>query len=394
MTISGSDLVIVGSFSDNPFAIDMASHCGQEDDYADLISLKVFANGEFCPRFISDEEDLREVGNRLEGMTVVLVSTDVSTTFFSRNELVWRTCLVARAAKDNGAKDVVLVEPDLFFSAQDRGPRKEHGHTDAQRSLGDYKKFDGQPFSSLLYSQILKLSGVDAVLTVHNHSLSVQRLFRATFADRFLNCSPAEVFADYILHSDLVPTFRSGKRLLLCAPDKGAHGFAQDIQHLVGEEASGVVLLAKERTGERSVSSIIAPDSPTPREDIAGKDVIIVDDMVRTGGTMRECCRLLKDAGAEKVVFCVSHFHSSREVRENLNHPEVDEIVALNTLPLITNRDEQGRLRKKMTVLKIEKWLSKKLLEFLDRNGQRITGRMYGIDISTKNPRAPKADAS
>ena len=67
--------------------------------------------------------------------------------------------LVARAAKDNGARKVVLVEPDLFFSAQDRGPRKEHGEMEFPRDEADYKKFDGQPFTSRFYAQALALAG-------------------------------------------------------------------------------------------------------------------------------------------------------------------------------------------------------------------------------------------
>ena len=48
-------MLVVGNFSDDPFAIDVAFAVGQFDDIADLISIKTFANTEFCPRFISDE---------------------------------------------------------------------------------------------------------------------------------------------------------------------------------------------------------------------------------------------------------------------------------------------------------------------------------------------------
>ncbi len=124
---------------------------------------------------------------------VVVVSTGSSR--YTRNELAWRNLVVTRAAFDNGAQDVVLIEPDLFFSAQDRGPRPEHGDLDRARTEDDLKKFDGQAFTSLLYAQLLSLSGVHAVITVHNHSATVQRLFRDEMPGGFLNLSPAEVFA-------------------------------------------------------------------------------------------------------------------------------------------------------------------------------------------------------
>ena len=138
-------MIVVGNSSDAPFAIDVAFALGQSEDIADLISMKSFANTEFCPRFISDESDLTRIGDQLDGKTVVIVSTSSLT--MSRNSLAMRNLLIARAAKDNGAEAVVLVEPDLYYSAQDRGPRPEHGKTHFERDVDDLKKFDGQPLS-------------------------------------------------------------------------------------------------------------------------------------------------------------------------------------------------------------------------------------------------------
>jgi ribose-phosphate pyrophosphokinase len=384
MNTDGKSLLIVGTESDNPFAIDIGVYCRQATDIADILSLKTFANTEFCPRFISDENDLSDIGRKLRDKVVVIVST--ASNVSSRNELAWRNLVIARGAKDNGAARVVLVEPDLFFSAQDRGPQPEHGELDRERDVTDYKKFDGQPFSSLLYAQSLGLAGVDAVITVHNHSTSVQKMFKAQMKDAFLNLSPAEVFAHYIRTSDVAPSLHSGKGVLVCAPDKGARKFAMEVHQGLGA-AAHLLYLAKQRTGERSVSSLVDAESPSPMESIAGKDVIILDDMVRTGGTMKEACRLLKEAGAARMVFFVTHFYASPEVRENLHDPALDEIVTTNTIPCILNRDMQGRLRHKMTVLKLEKWISRHLLEFLGRPWDHLAGMPYTVDMSSKNPR-------
>jgi len=377
-------VLVVGTESDNPFAIDIAVFCNQGTDIADILSLKTFANTEFCPRFISDENDLSDIGRKLEETTVVIVST--ASNVLSRNELAWRNLLIARAARDNGAKQVILVEPDLFFSAQDRGPRKEHGDVDFERDIYDYKKFDGQPFTSRFYAEALALAGVDGVITVHNHSASVVRLFNEVMNGRFLNLSPAEVFANYIRNSDVTPNLHSSG-LLICAPDRGAREFAAEVHRHLGIPSAELLFIAKQRRGERSVSSLIDDDSPCPVEGITGKDVIVLDDMVRTGGTVTECCRLLKEAGAKRVVFFVTHFYSSPEVRENLNTPALDEIVTTNTIPAILNRDMQGRLRRKMTVLKLEKWISRHILDFLGLEPSEASEEMYTVDMSSKNPR-------
>jgi ribose-phosphate pyrophosphokinase len=85
-------------------------------------------------------------------------------------------------------------------------------------------------------------------------------------------------------------------------------------------------------------------------------------------------------------VFAVSHFYASVEGRERMAHPALGEILTLNTLPTILNRDEQGRLRKKMVVLKVEKWLAQELCNILDLP-QTHEQNPYKIDMSSKNPR-------
>lgn len=383
MTAGRNVVLITGTESDDPFAIDIAVFSGQATDVADVISLKTFANTEFCPRFISDEKDMTNIGMKLAGASVVIVSTASNT--LTRNELALRNMLVARAAKDNGAGRVVLVEPDLFFSAQDRGPRPEHGDVEFQRDAADFKKFDGQPFTSRFYAEAL--AGVDGVVTVHNHSGSVKRLFHTVMKGSFLNLNPAEVFADYIRNSDVTPGLYSGAGVLVCAPDAGAREFATQVYDYLDARSAGLLYFAKKRTDERTVSSMISEESPCPVEAIEGKDVIVFDDMVRTGNTIKECCRMLKEAGAGRVVFFVSHFYSSPEVRETLATPAIDEIVTTNTIPSILNRDMQGRLRRKLTVLKLEKWISQHVMRYLGHELDVTARGTYTIDMSSKNPR-------
>lgn len=138
------EIIVVGTVSDDPLASDVAASMGQEADISDLMSIKSFANTEFCPRFLYDENDMTRIGRSLEGKTVVIVSSCSGE--YTRNSRAMRTFLVARAAKDNGAQRVVLVEPDLFYSAQDRGPRPEHGCVDFTRSEADYRNLTASPF--------------------------------------------------------------------------------------------------------------------------------------------------------------------------------------------------------------------------------------------------------
>jgi ribose-phosphate pyrophosphokinase len=107
----------------------------------------------------------------------------------------------------------------------------------------------------------------------------------------------------------------------------------------LGLERAGICRMSKERSGERRVEIRIALDSPVPLAGLAGKDVVIFDDMVRTGSTIVKACQALRQGKPRRVLFCVSHFYSSEEGRENLAASAIDEILTLNTLPSILNRD-------------------------------------------------------
>ncbi len=376
------DLVIISNVSDDPFAIDIGHMLGQSEEISDLISLKVYANTEFCPRYISDENDFDNIGAALKGKRVVICS---AATNHTRGSLAMRTLILARAAKENGAEEVILVEPDLFFSAQDRGPHRGEG--EEHRTPGDLKKFDGQPLTSALYAEMLKMAGVDTVITVHNHSHKVQQFFSRTFGGRFHNLIPNEVFADYLKYSDLVVTGKDGDNLVLVAPDMGAQPFVHQVHEAIGLDKSAILTMDKVRRGERKVEIAVSEHSEIDLKAIEGKDVIVLDDMVRTGSTIVECARLLRQGKPNRVCFGVTHFYSSPEGRENLSSRALDEILTLNTIPSILNRDSQGRLRKKLVVLKIEKWIARYLLNFLGEPTGKFDKDFYSVDMSSKNPR-------
>ena len=379
-----ANVIVVGNSSDDPFATDVAYGVGQRVDVADLISMKTFANSEFCPRFISDERDMTRIGRSLDDKTVVIVST--SNRGVSRQTLAMRNLLIARSAKENGAARVVLVEPDLYYSAQDRGPRPELGETRFERGDRDLKKFDGQPFTAKLYAEILAVSGVDEVVTVHNQSYSVQQTFGRVFEGRFHNLVPYDIYTDYLRNSDIVRYRDGGEGLALCAPDKGARDFVKEMQKRLDLPKVRFVMLDKDRTGEREVDIELHSESEATFADIEGHDVVLLDDMVRTGSTVIRSCELLRAARPRRIVFAVSHFYASEEGRHKMANPALDEILTLNTIPAVLNRDEQGRLRRKMVVLKIESWLARSLGPLVGL--EPAAGEsLYQIDMSSKNPR-------
>ena len=197
--------IIVSNVSDESFALGVGYAHSQEIDISDLIALKSFINNEFCPRFLQDHVTEETLGHGLKGKSVYIVSTH--STYYSRNELAMRNYLIASAAKENGAEFVALVEPDLFYSAQDRGPRTlDHPQVS---DFASREKFVGQPCSAEMYAQLLKTSGVDSVMTVHNHKPDVMRnIYQKVYPTGnshkipvFLNLDISPLIANYILLS-------------------------------------------------------------------------------------------------------------------------------------------------------------------------------------------------
>ncbi|MFP4564573.1 MAG: ribose-phosphate pyrophosphokinase, partial [Spirochaetia bacterium] len=77
MGSSIKNLYVVGAVADNPFVEDIVQHTNQQEDYSDIISLKTFLNTEFCPRFIVDEDNWDNIGHKLDGTTILVVSNSI-----------------------------------------------------------------------------------------------------------------------------------------------------------------------------------------------------------------------------------------------------------------------------------------------------------------------------
>ena len=215
-------------------------------------------------------------------------------------------------------------------------------------------------------------------------------MFREEFDGKFHNLIPSDIYVDYVLNSDIVDYGNQGEGLALCAPDKGAREFVKEMFSRLGLEKAKFLMLDKERLSEREVVIKVHDESEASLEDIEGHDIVLFDDMVRTGSTVVKSCQLLKQVKPRKTVFALTHFYASEEGRVKMANTAIDEILTLNTIPTILNRDIQGRLRKKMVVLKIEKWLALNLCRILGVPQPELGDSLYAIDMSSKNLRWKK----
>ena len=110
----------------------------------------------------------------------------------------------------------------------------------------------------------------------------------------------------------------------------------------------------------------------------------VADGVEEKAEEIREAIDEVRESAAEKFE---DAGNLSAEVKENLNDASVDDIITTNTLPNILNRDMQGRLRRKMIILKIERWIAHTLKKEVFNLPVSENERLYALDISRKNPR-------
>lgn len=226
---------------------------------ADLIDIqeKVFPDGELYIKLTAPE--------KIASRDVVVVST----LFPDQDRRLFKTLLIIDAAKNAGARRIVALIPYLAYSRQDK------------------VFLPGEPISACLVTKLLETAGVDALITVDVHSAHVLECFKGTT----INVIVSDVLVSRALSYLEKP--------VVIAPDKGALERASIAARVHGLEYD---YLIKQR--DRITGTVIY----TPRElSIKGRDVVIVDDIISTGGTIAEAAKMLLKNGAKNVAVVATH---------------------------------------------------------------------------------------
>src|SRR5438270_9166501 len=212
--------------------------------------------------------------------------------------MIWVDCL-----KRASAQHVTAVIPYFGYARQDR---KDEGRT---------------PITAKLVANLLERAGADRVVSVDLHAAQVQGFFDIPVDH--LSASPV-----------LVKWFKSLKlaNRVFVSPDVGNVKRAQVYAQLLGGDIS---IIDKRRKGasETEVSHIIG--------DVEGKNILMVDDMVTTAGTMTEAVRILRDNGALDIYIAATHavFAPPAMTAERLIGCKFAKLAVTDTIP-IDNRAE------------------------------------------------------
>ena len=239
-----------------------------------------FADGEFEPSF---DETIR-------GSDVFIVQSTMPPA-----ENLMELLLMIDAAKRASANSVVAVLPYFGFARQDKKGKPR------------------VPIAAKLIANLLTAAGVDRVMTIDLHADQIQGFF--------------EVPVDHLYASTLFVPYIKGlnlPNLTIASPDMGGSKRANTYAKFLNTE---VVICYKHREKANVVSKMMLIGG------VKGKDVVMIDDMVDTAGTLTKAADLMINQGASSVRAICTHGLFSANAYERLENSQLTEIVVTNTIP-------------------------------------------------------------
>jgi ribose-phosphate pyrophosphokinase len=249
------------------------------------VLIQRFSDGEFQP---SIEETVR-------GKDVIIIQST-----FPPSDNLMELLLLIDAAKRASAKRIVAVMPYFGFARQDRKDKP-------RVAIG-----------AKLVANLLTAAGVDRVITMDLHAEQIQGFFEVPVDHLYAST----IFVPY-LESLHIPD------LVMAAPDTGGTKRANAYAKLLG---SDLAICYKQRKVANQV------DSMTVIGDVKGKNVVIVDDMCDTAGTLCKAAEMMKENGAISVRAICTHPVLSGKAYERIQDSALEELIVSDSIPLKTDR--------------------------------------------------------
>lgn len=260
----------------------------RSEDEAELalgdLEITPFSDGEFQPQFV----------NSVRGADVFLLQSTMPPA-----DNLMELLLCADAAKRASADKVIAVMPYFGWARQDRKDRP-------RVAIG-----------AKLVANLLRAAGVDRVMTCDLHADQIQGFF--------------DIPVDHLYATKVfIPLIRSLnlKNLAIAAPDMGGAKRANTYAKDLGKDRDcSVIICHKTRERANVVSEIRAIG------DVYGKNVVIIDDMIDTAGTLCKAAEVLKSKGALSVRACATHGILSGSAVERIQNSAFEEVYITDTIP-------------------------------------------------------------
>ena len=242
-------------------------------------SVVEFSDGEFEPSF---DETIR-------GSHVFLVQSTIPP-----SENLMELLLMIDAAKRASAYKIIAVVPYFGYARQDKKGRPR------------------VPIGAKLVANLLMAAGVDRIMTMDLHADQIQGFFEVPVDHLYAST----LFVPYIQALNL-------ENLIIASPDMGGTKRANTYAKFLNSQ---VVVCYKHREKANEISKMMIIG------DVKGKNVILVDDMVDTAGTLTKAADLMIDNGAKSVRAICTHGLFSSNAYERINNSKLTEVVVTDTV--------------------------------------------------------------
>lgn len=240
----------------------------------------------------SDGEIGCQISESVRGRDVFIVQS----TCAPANDNLMELLIMTDALRRSSAHSITAIIPYFGYARQDR------------------KAAPRVPITAKLVANLIQTAGVDRIVTIDLHAGQIQGFFDIPVD----NLYGSILFVDYVKRKEL-------KNPIVASPDIGGVARARHFAQKLGLDIV-IVDKRREKANESEVMNIIGS--------VEGKDVIMVDDMIDTAGTIVKAASALKKHGATSVMACCTHPVLSGKAYENINNGELDELVVTNTIPL------------------------------------------------------------
>ena len=171
-----------------------------------------------------------------------------------------------------------------------------------------------EPISAKLMANFITLAGADRVLLLDLHAEAIEGFFDVPTD----HLTAAKILASHIQQSEL-------GRCAVVAPDAGGAKRAESMARLLG---APLVFVYKRRPHDDTAEILEMAG------EVEGRDCVVLEDMITTGGTAVEVARALKDHGARRIIFASTHPVLTGGAVERLRQAPIDEVVVTNSIPI------------------------------------------------------------
>jgi ribose-phosphate pyrophosphokinase len=272
---------VVKIFSGNAnhsLAESIAQSYGQE---LGKVTFSRFSDGEFQPSF---DETVR-------GDDVFIIQSTIPPT-----ENLFELLMMVDAARRASARKIITVIPYFGFARQDRKDKPR------------------VPIGAKLVANLLTAAGASRIVSMDMHADQIQGFFDVPFDHMYAS----SIFVPYLQKLQL-------PNLVMASPDTGGAKRAAAYAKFLNTD---LVICFKQRKKANQIGSMQIIG------DVEGKDVVLVDDIIDTGGTLKKASDLMMEQGANSVRAMCTHGVLSGNAYKNIKESSLSEVILTDTIPL------------------------------------------------------------